>query len=488
MPSSGRRLAGVSLFFVCSALLCLPFADIALYPVEPWTELQRMALGLLHPDLQIWRLVLPALAQTVAFALVAVAGSAVIGLALALVFHSRFVRLLCAATRAVHEIFWGLIFMQVYGLSATTGLLAILVPFSGIFAKVFAELLGQQSPLPSAALARSSDRLSRYCYTLLPQAWPALLSYTRYRFECALRSSTVLGFIGLPTLGFHLETAFKQGQYDQAATLLLVFFALIGTIRYWFRPRYTLLYLVAALWILPASPQVESNAWLFFSQDIWPSAVRNGHWPEALSWYQQQLFSVALPAVVDTLLLSQLALVLAGLIALVGYAGASTKLTPPGVHYLGQGLLLVVRSTPEIILTFIFLLLLGPSGLPAILALGLHNGGLIAFLLAKQSDQLVLRQDTVRGLNRYFYEVTPRLYGQFMSLMLYRWEVILRESAILGLLGVTTLGFYIDSAFEEIRFDRAALLIVVTALLNIGVDSFARRVRGYCQVATLAEQ
>ena len=138
MRSSGRRLAAVSLFFVCSALLCLPFADIALYPVEPWIELQRMALGLLHPDVHMWRLVLPALAQTVAFALLAVAGSALIGLALALVFHSRFVRLLCAATRAVHEIFWGLIFMQVYGLSATTGLLAILVPFSGIFAKVFA--------------------------------------------------------------------------------------------------------------------------------------------------------------------------------------------------------------------------------------------------------------------------------------------------------------------------------------------------------------
>ncbi|WP_320827036.1 hypothetical protein [Reinekea sp.] len=488
MRSSGRRLAAVSLLLVCSALLCLPFADIALYPVEPWTELSRMALGLLHPDLQIWHLVLPALAQTVAFALVAVAGSAVIGLGLALVFHSRFVRLMCAATRAVHEIFWGLIFMQVYGLSATTGLLAILVPFSGIFAKVFAELLAQQSPLPSAALATSSDRLSRYCYTLLPQAWPALLSYTRYRFECALRSSTVLGFIGLPTLGFHLETAFKQGQYDQAATLLLVFFALIGSIRYWFRPRYTLLYLAAALWILPASPPVESSAWLFFSQDIWPRAVRNGHWPEALSWYLQLLFSVALPAVVDTLLLSQLALVLAGLVALLSYGWASRLLAPSGVRHLGKGLLLVLRSTPEIILTFIFLLLLGPSGLPAILALGLHNGGLIAFLLAKQSDQLVLRQDTVRGLNRYFYEVTPRLYGQFMGLMLYRWEVILRESAILGLLGVTTLGFYIDSAFEEIRFDRAALLIVVTALLNIGVDSFARRVRGYCQVATLAEQ
>ena len=48
----------------------------------------------------------------------------------------------------------------------------------------------------------------------------------------------------------------------------------------------------------------------------------------------------------------------------------------------------------------------------------------------------------------------------------------------MGILGVATLGFYIDSAFEEIRYDRAFLLIVVTALLNMLVDSLSRRMRG----------
>jgi phosphonate transport system permease protein len=55
--------------------------------------------------------------------------------------------------------------------------------------------------------------------------------------------------------------------------------------------------------------------------------------------------------------------------------------------------------------------------------------------------------------------------------------VIIRESAILGILGITTLGFYIDSAFEDIRFDRALFLIVISALLNILVDSFSRKIR-----------
>jgi len=53
----------------------------------------------------------------------------------------------------------------------------------------------------------------------------------------------------------------------------------------------------------------------------------------------------------------------------------------------------------------------------------------------------------------------------------------MRETAILGILGIATLGFYVDSAIQEIRFDRAMVLILITALLNIGVDILARYLR-----------
>lgn len=55
----------------------------------------------------------------------------------------------------------------------------------------------------------------------------------------------------------------------------------------------------------------------------------------------------------------------------------------------------------------------------------------------------------------------------------------MRETAILGILGITTLGFYVDSAIQDLRFDRAMLLILVTALVNIGVDALARRLRRF---------
>jgi len=115
--------------------------------------------------------------------------------------------------------------------------------------------------------------------------------------------------------------------------------------------------------------------------------------------------------------------------------------------------------------------------LPAIIALALHNAAIIAHLIGRYTDALSMRQDAATGLVRYAYEVVPRIYGQFLAFMFYRWEIILRETAILGILGVATLGFYIDSAIQDIRLDRALVLIAITAILNVCVDALSRFIR-----------
>lgn len=61
--------------------------------------------------------------------------------------------------------------------------------------------------------------------------------------------------------------------------------------------------------------------------------------------------------------------------------------------------------------------------------------------------------------------------------MLYRWEIIVRESAIFGILGVPTLGFYVDGAIAELRLDVAVVLIVATGLLSMALDAFSRGLR-----------
>jgi phosphonate transport system permease protein len=54
-------------------------------------------------------------------------------------------------------------------------------------------------------------------------------------------------------------------------------------------------------------------------------------------------------------------------------------------------------------------------------------------------------------------------------------------------LGIATLGFYIDSAIADIRLDRAMFLILITALLNVGIDSLSRRIRARLRLSTRVE-
>jgi phosphonate transport system permease protein len=171
-------------------------------------------------------------------------------------------------------------------------------------------------------------------------------------------------------------------------------------------------------------------------------------------------------------------MVATGLIALVTFPLVSRQFFKRPGRFLGNLVMVVLRSTPEYVLCYVFLQLWGPSMLPAIAALSLHNGGIIGTLTGRHADSFRLSSGApARRLDRYGYEVLPRVYGQFLAFLFYRWEIIMRETAILGILGVRTLGFYVDSAIAEVRFDRVVVLILVTALLNVGVDTLSRWAR-----------
>ena len=487
----------VSFGFVGVALLCLAFADVSVSTQDPWGEFGRMAWGVMTPDFFAVENIGIAILQTISFALVGVALGAVVGFLLSQVFHIGPVRWVCAFVRAIHELFWALIFIQMLGLTPWTGVFAIALPYAAICAKVYAETLEEAQPQALQALPAGVGVISAFFFVRLPDAWVHIKNYTSYRFECGLRSSAVLGFVGLPTLGFYLETAFSEGNYSEAAALLIMFYLLIATLKVWMRPKLIGLYLLAAPFALAtvdSTPVNFDNIARFFTQDIVPYPLRGNDWTDAgvLSnfgdWASMLWIDQAVPGIIATVLLTQIALVGTGILTLVFFPLVSEKFFGRIGRTIGHGFLVVVRSTPEFILAYIFLQLWGPSMLPAIIALSLHNGAIIGHLVGRYSDNVRLRSDSTKGLNLYGYEIVPRIYGQFLAFLFYRWEVIMRETAILGILGIATLGFFIDSGLQDIRLDRALFLIIITAFLNIGVDILSRRIRARLRLSTTVEQ
>ncbi|NCT96090.1 MAG: ABC transporter permease [Comamonadaceae bacterium] len=139
------------------------------------------------------------------------------------------VRWLLIVLRSVPELVWALVFVRVVGLGPTAGVLAIALTYGGMLGKVYGEILESGEPHATQTLLRNgASRLQAFCYGLLPTNAAELTSYTVYRWECAIRSSVVLGFVGAGGLGQQLDNSMKMFNGGEVATMLLVFMALVA--------------------------------------------------------------------------------------------------------------------------------------------------------------------------------------------------------------------------------------------------------------------
>jgi phosphonate transport system permease protein len=136
---------------------------------------------------------------------------------------------LLIALRSVPELIWALVFVRVVGLGPTAGVLAIALTYGGMLGKVYAEILESgESGAAQALLRNGAGRLQAFFYAVLPANAAELVSYTVYRWECAIRSSVVLGFVGAGGLGQQLDNSTKMFAGSEVATMLLVFIALVA--------------------------------------------------------------------------------------------------------------------------------------------------------------------------------------------------------------------------------------------------------------------
>jgi phosphonate transport system permease protein len=138
-------------------------------------------------------------------------------------------RALLIVLRSVPELVWALVFVRVVGLGAAAGVLAIALTYAGMLGKVYTEILESGDAQVTQTLLRNgATRLQAFAYGLLPQNAAELTSYTVYRWECAIRSSVVLGFVGAGGLGQQLDSSMKMFAGGEVLTMLIVFVLLVA--------------------------------------------------------------------------------------------------------------------------------------------------------------------------------------------------------------------------------------------------------------------
>ncbi|MFT6832592.1 MAG: phosphonate transport system permease protein [Planctomycetota bacterium] len=201
-----------------------------------------------------WK-ILGALARTVLFAAGAMSMALPIGLALGILASDRFwelrrrsggsravrsiqapIRVLIALMRSLHELLWAVLFLAALGLNSAAAVISIAIPFAGTLAKVGSEMI-DETPVkaPHALQDAGAGRLTALLVGVLPAAMPDLLSYSFYRFECAIRSAAVLGFFGYPTIGLYVAQSFENYQLHEVWTYLYALIALVVAVEAWSR-------------------------------------------------------------------------------------------------------------------------------------------------------------------------------------------------------------------------------------------------------------
>jgi phosphonate transport system permease protein len=153
------------------------------------------------------------------------------------------------------------------------------------------------------------------------------------------------------------------------------------------------------------------------------------------------------------------------------------------VHHGARFVANVLRTVPYFVWAMLFWFMVGQGTFPGALALAVHTAGVIARNYAQVLDDLdqspneALRSAGVRRAHVFLFGMLPAARASLASFTLYRWEVNLRESAVLGLVGTVGLGWHMKYAIGIFDWRAAATHLAGIILLVLLVDALSAWLR-----------
>ena len=138
------------------------------------------------------------------------------------------VRGLLIFMRSIPEIVWALLFVRAVGLGPAAGVLAIAINYAGMLGKIYFEIFEAGDTRPARAILETGGgRVNAFLYGVLPVALREIVSYSVYRWECAIRASVVMGFVGAGGLGQQMELSMRMLNGSEVSTMLVSFLLLV---------------------------------------------------------------------------------------------------------------------------------------------------------------------------------------------------------------------------------------------------------------------
>ena len=186
-------------------------------------------------------------------------------------------------------------------------------------------------------------------------------------------------------------------------------------------------------------------------------------WPIEWSYYRGGVHD----ALIETLHIATLGTILAIAMAVpLGVLAANNIVPSAPVNYFAKFLLVSSRSVNSLVWALLFVAIFGPGALAGTMAIAFRSIGFVGKLFGEALEES--RQGPVEVLKAagapwgsiFLKGYWPQVEPAFWGIALFRWDISVRESAVLGLVGAGGIGMAIDSAMNLFQWDRVALMLV----------------------------
>ncbi|TFD45958.1 phosphonate ABC transporter, permease protein PhnE [Cryobacterium frigoriphilum] len=442
-------------------------------------------------------------------------------------------RIIIVLSRAVPDLIFAIIFFRLFGLGALPGILALGLHSIGMIGKLYADAIEELDGGPAEAVrATGGSRVQWITSTVIPQLMPQLIATALHRFDINLRTSVLLGYVGVGGIGLELANALRTMQYQRGMALALIILLLcigvemlsgavrarlLGRVRPGRGGARGFIDRIAAGWItaprggrepqrtragrIRIAPQWDSERIRRFAGvGLTVAIVALATLYADLNFSTllkdllavPQLMGIFLPPspqdLLGTLLESMLVTIQIGLAATllglvlalpIGILAARNVAPSARVANLFRTIIVVIRGLPELILAIVFIVITGLGPIPGTLALAIGSVGLLGKLVADSLEETDVRvQDAVRATgatgSQVFYAATLRqAMPQFIAHILYQLDVNIRSATLLGIVGAGGIGFYLLNASRVQAFDVVSFIIVMVLVTVLAVEALA---------------
>lgn len=203
-------------------------------------------------------------------------------------------------------------------------------------------------------------------------------------------------------------------------------------------------------------------------------------WPIDWAYYPDGVHA----ALVETLHIASLGTLLSIALAIpFGLLVASNLTRNKGLNLFARVVLVASRSVNSLVWALLFVAIFGPGAVAGALAIAFRSIGFVGKLVGEAIEEMprgpieALQAAGAGKAAEIWYGYWPQLKPAFWSIVLLRWDINVRESAVLGIVGAGGIGMVLDSALNLFQWPRVATVLVAIFTIVIVTEIVVTQVR-----------